>query len=737
MHTKLRVIVLVLLLFLMSSSLLITQPCYSSDSPPVLLTAAEQQFLRDHPTIRIGFDPEFAPFEFIDSDGNSKGIAFDYVALLNERLGANLQVVHGLSWQDAISAIKNKQLDVLPCVGKTAERSAYLHFSAPYLDYYRVIITRSQHPFVSDLQDLSGQQIAVQAHSSHSGYIREQTTLPVTEFPTLQEALLALSSGKVDAFVGNVTSSSYWIRKLNLNNVKIAAPVSHQVYSLHFAVRNDWPQLVSILNKGLASISYEEKSRIAKRWINIDYNPGISKHTFVVSLLQVATVALLIVAAIFYWIWRLKQEVKQRKESQQALQHHIEFERFSAEVSARFIINSAAEMEQSVRSVLTRLGQLLAVDACYVYLLDSSRDMFCCDYRWDSGRLTLPQGGLYHFKTEQVAWWNEQLSQHREVIIRTPDQLPDRAHAEKSLLTHMGVCSMVNIPLLFRNKLIGMLGVSSRDERNWEDSELDHLRQISATLTHAFQRHTMEQELQNAIEQAQTANHIKSAFLASMSHELRTPLNSIIGFLGLVESELAGPLNFEQKKQLRMASGSAQHLLNLVNDVLDISKIEAGELRVESEQFDIIELLSMTCDNLIPLAQKKNLSLVFSNTIDSLSLVSDKRRIQQIFINIINNAIKFTETGDIIVSCQHTGDYFEVSVQDSGIGIAEEDLDTIFEPFRQIDSGTERRYEGTGLGLSICLKLLTLLGGDLEVDSRLGKGSCFIIRLPLSAQDSV
>ena len=242
-----------------------------------------------------------------------------------------------------------------------------------------------------------------------------------------------------------------------------------------------------------------------------------------------------------------------------------------------------------------------------------------------------------------------------------------------------------------------------------------------------------EAELAIAKDRAEAADRLKSAFLATMSHELRTPLNSIIGFTGILLRGLAGPLNEEQAKQLGMVQGSARHLLALINDVLDISKIEAGELTVVFETFRPRDVLEKAIEAMRPLAEAKGLSLAFDIHAGLSEMHSDARRIGQILLNLINNAVKFTAHGSVTVRARAEAGQLVCTITDTGIGIRPEHMDLLFQPFQQIDSGLTRNHEGTGLGLAISRRLAGLLGGEIRAESRWGEGSTFTLSLPLHA----
>ncbi|WP_172969673.1 PAS domain S-box protein [Rhodanobacter sp. T12-5] len=250
-------------------------------------------------------------------------------------------------------------------------------------------------------------------------------------------------------------------------------------------------------------------------------------------------------------------------------------------------------------------------------------------------------------------------------------------------------------------------------------------------------------DLQSALVAAEAADRVKSAFLATMSHELRTPLNSIIGFTGILLQELAGPLNEEQTKQLGMVRGSARHLLDLISDVLDISKIEAGQMEVRNETFDLHESLEQVVASVRPMAGKKQLSVALDIDPALREMTSDRRRVEQVLLNLLNNAIKFTERGGVALrarllpataAADGAARMAQVCMQisDTGIGIHADDLQKLFQPFHQIDSGLTRQHEGTGLGLAICRRLSFLLGGDIDASSIWGEGSTFTVTLPLN-----
>ncbi|MDP2368885.1 ATP-binding protein [Rhodoferax sp.] len=248
--------------------------------------------------------------------------------------------------------------------------------------------------------------------------------------------------------------------------------------------------------------------------------------------------------------------------------------------------------------------------------------------------------------------------------------------------------------------------------------------------------------LRVAMEAAEAADQIKSAFLATMSHELRTPLNSIIGFTGIVLQGMAGPLNVEQAKQLGMVRDSARHLLALINDVLDISKIEAGELPVACESFDLARSIDKVAAIMRPMADKKGLALTVNVAPGVRAMVSDERRVEQVLLNLLGNAIKFSKAGSVLLQAEMVSDFqvdrahppvpaVRLSVADTGIGIRPEDMALLFVPFRQIDSALSRKHDGTGLGLAICRRLTALMGGTIEAQSEWGHGSVFTVTLPL------
>ena len=238
-------------------------------------------------------------------------------------------------------------------------------------------------------------------------------------------------------------------------------------------------------------------------------------------------------------------------------------------------------------------------------------------------------------------------------------------------------------------------------------------------------------ELDAARERAESADRIKSAFLATMSHELRTPLNSILGFTGTVLLGMAGPLSAEQTKQLKMVQVSARHLLDLINDVLDISKIEAGQLEVRSSVFDLRASVQRVVSLVQPLLDKKGLTILVTLPAQLPIMNSDQRRFEQILLNLLNNATKFTDAGHITITARVEGERVRISVADTGIGMRGEDIAALFQPFRQIDSGLQRQHEGTGLGLAICRRLAGLLGGSIDVESTWGVGSTFTVELPI------
>jgi signal transduction histidine kinase len=297
-----------------------------------------------------------------------------------------------------------------------------------------------------------------------------------------------------------------------------------------------------------------------------------------------------------------------------------------------------------------------------------------------------------------------------------------------------GIRTMLCVPLLGQGTgvgAIGALGVSRLEVRPYTEREIALVKTFADQAVIAIENARLFQELADKSRQLEEASRHKSEFLASMSHELRTPLNAVIGFTEVLLEKYFGEINAKQEEYLRDVLSSGQHLLALINDILNLSKVEAGRMELELSTFALEPALEAGLVMVRERAAGKGIALSLQVTEDAGRVEADERKVKQVLFNLLTNAVKFTpEGGAVSVSARRADGWVEVAVQDTGVGIAPEEQDRVFEEFAQARSAS-RPSEGTGLGLTLCKRFVELHGGTIAVASQVGRGSTFTFSLPV------
>ena len=322
--------------------------CFAAENS-IDWTEDELVFMEEHPVIRLGVDPEFVPFEFIGEDGEYKGIAADYLALISEKTGLKFEVIKGLTWPEVYDMAIKGDIDVLSAIGKTKEREEHFLFSEPYYYYKRVIVTRDVDTGISGIDDLKGYAVAVQRNSSHHSYLLAYPDVNLSLYDSVEAALAAVATGNEKAFVGNLATTNFIVRSNGITNLRFVAFEAEIQQSICLAIRKDWPELVSIINKAIKSISESEKLVINNKWIDldtdIDYGPIIRILSIVGSLVAV------VLSVSFFWIARLRKEIRYRKQ----IQLDLEKAKHEADKANEFKSSFMARMSHEIRTPLNAI----------------------------------------------------------------------------------------------------------------------------------------------------------------------------------------------------------------------------------------------------------------------------------------------------------------------------------------------------------------------------------------------
>ena len=424
-----------------------------------------------------------------------------------------------------------------------------------------------------------------------------------------------------------------------------------------------------------------------------------------------------------------------RKQAESALQRRAQIDSLLSSISRQFIDSDA---EAAIHFTLEAIANFINAERLCIFEYTENQERYRLLYDWCAAGIKV--FGNCHQNAEAsinvCSWLNNQMLNGRVVALSHLDELPPDATETRASFETQLIQSCLNVPMIHGGKVVGYIGADSmRFAKTWSQEDINLVRLVGELIAIGRARHQAESALKVAKETAENASKAKSIFLANMSHELRTPLNAILGFSQLMERDPA--ITPRQRESLGIINRSGEHLLALIDDVLEMSKIEAGRIVLNPAPFNLHYLLGTLQEMFQIRTQSKQLFLEFDIAPDLPQVVvTDEGKLRQVLINLLGNAVKFTQNGGITLrafadSSQTVNPQLFFEIEDTGKGIAPAEMDRLFQPFVQTESGIKSK-EGTGLGLTISRQYVELMGGNIHCNSILGQGSIFSFALPVT-----
>ena len=724
------------------------------------LTDIERDYLNNNPTVNIMVEYNNYPVSLFDVRTNEwQGIDFDLMHEVEVLTGLEFNVFNtpDMSWDEMLQNVERGQAQMISDLNRTPYReSRFLWLDKPHLTTEYVLISRDDHRFI-DINEVLSVSVALSRGTGYTEHFNRWFSHHryTTTYDNVADAIDAFINGETEMLMASRNTFLHISQYMELPGFKINLIFENVEYTSTFAFNRDEVILFSIITKAMDLINVDS---IVSAWQNktFDYRLRVAhaereaQRPFLYGISILATVIIALVGA---FLIKSRHDGKQlekivtqrtatltsmfneRKLLEQKLQDDINNAHKLNEVLAELTKTPAitnGDIVTAATEIARRGCNAADADITAVWIYSEEKNALVCVSAFNKKLGKTIHKDDYDM-TEDEIYVTRLLSERLCVANSIEDDTPEAYHAYNPDL-----CALLEAPINISGKFYGSVSIEQEhsekypDRRDWtmqEQQFTSSLADIMALAISGFERRI-------AREAAESASNYKSEFLANMSHEIRTPMNSIIGFSELANTDL---ISEETRDYLSKINENANGLLTIINDILDLSKIESGKMEMDNIPFDMQDLLASCRTLVMPKALEKNLTLyIYAEPSVNIRPLGDPVRLRQVLVNLLSNAVKFTNVGIIklVVNIVDKGEKtitMGFEIKDSGIGMTEEQIARIFDPFIQAEIGTTRKFGGTGLGLSITKKILEAMGGKIVVESTPGVGSKFSFVLTFDA----